>query len=217
MLLVSGFKPIQTNYNNQNVSKANFSQPQFHTKADSVSFTSNPTSKMHALVQATFVENQGLFGKGFKNYMAAVKAFLAREKLSIDYKTAATSIRINPNNRVKDVFFNIENGIGARLMNDEWREPIHELWTTTEINKNVASVEILDRFFGKSLLLESSESRRYDVELSKDDQAIYAKTQAMRKALEKFNQAWVEINYGSDSAKKVQDYQDALKKLMPEE
>lgn len=216
MLLVNGFKPTQANYNNQNVNKVNFSQSQLHTKADSVSFTSNPTSKMHALVQTTFVENKGLFGRGFKNLMTAVDKFLAEQKLSIIYEQATKRLRINPNSRRTDVFFDIENGVQATMLNESGG-PIHYVKLLPEVDKNVAKMALVNHFLGESMLLESSESYLLDAVRSPEAQGISHRIFETQKALEKFNDAWVEINYGNDNAKKVQEYQEALKKLMPEE
>lgn len=217
MLLVSGFKPIQTNYRNQNSNKTNFSQPQLHTKTDSVSFTSKtPTSKLHALVNQTFMANQGLFGRGFKNLMTAVDKFLAEQKLSISYKQATKRLRINPNSRRTDVFFDIENGVQATMLNERG-EPIHYVELLPEVDKNVAKMELVNRFLGESMSLESSESYLLDAVRSPEAQGISHRIFETQKALEKFNDAWVEIDYGNENAKKIQEYQAALKRLMPEE
>lgn len=215
MLLVTGFKPIQNNYNNQNPNKTNFSQAQFHTKADSVNFKSK---SMDALTQKALHEHPELFGQAFKDYMARVNKFLAEHGLMFQHQQCSVRFRTSPKIERTDAYFVFENGGKSTLVTTEGQNIAHvDDSTAVGLTQNDANIDVLEKFFKGKIMLNAQNSRHYDTIRLPEAQRLKMQTLNVIEVLTRFRLNWLEINYPGNRAKKVQDYEAALKTLMPEE
>lgn len=200
MLLVNGFKPIQTNYNNQNSNKTNFSQPQFCTKADSVSFSSamDKTAKaqMAALVQKVGSEYSDVCGfKNFKKFYEQAFDFLGNKNVRVynqslenfEIKTARPFLR---EGRIKAF---------QAMLKDETNMPIHGLGdSVVEVTPTAANARLFDKLVNDKMAV--SFENNFFIECPAE-----LRHQASRtvEALNRVKAGWYEIPYSSDDEKLV--------------
>lgn len=204
MLSVNRFKPIQTNYINQNKSKANLSQSQFHTKADSVSFSARkPSTVMETeagkkvIALAKKVYNDYADVCGFEN----VKTFLdnslcfARQR-GIEVWNVQDNF-IFP--MVKDYSKTRETqSVQASLMGQDGIA-IHELVDSEiDVTKTAADIRLFDRLFNGKMV-----SRLKGSPFKKAEFPDKLKQQAARlvKALDELRDGWNGIQHGNDDEK----------------
>lgn len=204
MLLVSGFKPIQTNYNNQNMHKTHFSQPKFHTKADSVSFSARKPSALieteagkQAIALAKKVYNNYADVCGFEN----VKAFLD-DSLCFARQRGITVYNVEDNfifPMVKDYSKTTETESFQASFMGEDGIAIHELVDSEiDITKTAADIRLFDRLFNGKMV-----SRLKGSPFKKAEFPDKLKQQAARlvKALDELRDGWDGIQHSNDDEK----------------
>lgn len=204
MLLVNGFKPIQTNYNNQNATKANLSQPKFHTKADSVSFGARKSPALmeteagkQAIALAKKVYNDYVDVCGFEN----VKAFL-ENSFWFTRQRWITVYNVEDNfmfPMVKDYSKTTETqSVQASLMGQNGIA-IHELVDSEiDVTKTAANVRLFDRLFNGKMV-----SRLKGSPFKKEEFPDKLKQQSARlvKAMDELKDGWYEIQHSNEDEK----------------
>jgi transaldolase len=226
MLLVNGIRPIQTNYNNQTVSKANFKQSQFQSKADSVSFSAKlPVVKTEVRAQVIAL-TQRVYAKyadvcGFKNfkpfYERAVNLFSGDVKIYDEILNSCESATVKDYSRHGESkayqaslismgeSTNAENLVQAKSGDDsktlalKFYEAIHEPFhSEIDVTQEAANVRLLDSIFSGKMEITIPENSLKEVKYS-----TKLKEQAARlvKALDEFKESWFEIPHSDDNAK----------------
>lgn len=217
MLLVSGFKSIQKNYNNQNSSNANFSQPQLRTKADSVSFTSSLSAvdkaaqaKVTALTQGIGAKYADVCGKGFRCFYEKALAFLdARNIENVDCILPNYNIVTN---KAGSRFGSIIDPVIAELYVKRTNVPIHKSkFGDCEVTSEAANVRLLDKLFNGILVINAKKNPLEGVIYPCDLQQQAAR---VVKALDELRNGWYEIPHSDDDAK-LDLLRQAYKILLP--
>jgi hypothetical protein len=230
MLLVNGFKPVQTNYNNQNSNKANFSRSQFHTKADSVSFTSLASAadkaaaeKMAALTQGIGANYADVLGENFGKIIGNINSFLASHGLSIQHgKTSVVYCTDSTHSIGKG---SVTHKVSAVLVDNVTGKPIHSTVVrgANGLTKNEAVVRLYNSVGIKPIFdlpfinfkdrpLYSFTNPLCGVQSPPD---LAESTQKVQRALDELRKSWFEIPCDNDDTK-VQLLRGAHNILMPE-
>lgn len=230
MLLVSGFKPFQTNYNNQGVNKANFNQPQLRVKADSVNFTSiapaadrQAQAEVASLVRRVQFDYPRFFGAGFKIFADDMTNFLEKHGLFFQHETGSVRLKTRPE-LTAGFDGHVDNAFKVNLIDGDG-DAIHLTnrgglpgggYSVIDVTKNAANVGIFRRLLTGNLPLIDRYSPHYDIPNASDAQDLKAQTKIIMDALIGFRRGWRNIHY-SDQNLKAQNLQDAYRILMPEE
>lgn len=230
MLLVNGFKPIQTNYRNQNSNKMSFSQPQLHTKADSVNFTSlfSETDKVAQGQVAVLTHRIGakyadVLGENFSKVIGNVNSFCASHGLSIKhgkipvvYYTDALKQLPRNSSRIDLVSASFVNVCDGKTIHRS------RLKGGMGLTKNAADI----------MLYNLAGDRPRDIPILAEEMSLYSfknplrfvqlppelteSTKKVQRALDELQAAWLQVPSGNADSK-VEFLRNAYKTLMPEE
>lgn len=215
MLLVSAFKPFQKKYNNQNSNKTNFTQPQLRTKANSVNFKSNLSEadkvaqmQMVALTQRIGAKYADVLGVNFRTkFLEPVNAFLRKYDLSIGHrnipsigiKTQRTSLNEGKVKNASEAFIIDQSGSKLKYFTGDDGYVI-------SVTQNGAKARILRDLIGGQLV-----GPRIDF-----PEELLLVSERVNKALDEVWNIWIDSTPYSNDLKAL-NYQNALKRLMPEE
>lgn len=214
MLLVNGFKPIQTNYNNQNSNKTNFSQPQLRTKADSVSFGARFSPARQAekmvedLTQGVLKEYSDVLGVNFKTkFLEPVNAFLAKHDLLISHenmpsvriRTQRASLNEGEVENASEAFIISSNG--SKLKDYTGRDGY-----VISVTQNGAKARIFRDLINGQLV---------GPKMDFPEELLLA-SERVNKALDEVWNIWIDSTTYSNDLKAV-NYQKACNKLMPQD
>lgn len=229
MLLVNSFKPIQTNYNNQNVNKVNLNQPQLRTKADSVSFSSSISecdkaaqAKVQALALHFRADNYNILGFGFPRFARQMIRFLGEQRLSLWHKPGPIAIRTRPEPAAScdEVLL---DGFKATLY-DTLGNPIHNVGdglpgqigdSVIDVTENAASVGIFHKLLTGNMRFVNPLDFLTTLPASSEAMDMLAPTRSITYKLAEFQREWLKIHYDNQHQKAL-DLQAAFRNLMPE-
>lgn len=215
MLLVSGFRPIQKNYNNQNT---NFKQPQFQIKGDSVNFTSTVSKvamdaelRVQLLTQGILTKYGDVLGENFQQaFLSPFDRFLTQHGINVHYNDLCIWNYPTGKNTTGEV----KKVSEAYLVDSFGRKLDIKMHGGVGITENEANLRLFDNLV--KWIGPDDEQRCYYGPLSQANLSPTLKTIAQRilQALDEYGKSWENIEY-NDQNLKLARLQVAFKELMP--